>query len=863
VRALVLGFAAGVGWLQTRAELPGALLLLGLCMAGILLCGIALRMAAASKASSSSSPFASHSPFALSSLRSRRIEGLRRSPRPFDTAATRPTQGERGAQGEGKTNFIRSGAAYARPLLRILCGAILGFAWAALFAHHHLAESLPADLEGRDLVVTGVIDSLPYRFDGGQRFNFTVEAAHDASGAPSSLPPRLALGWYDPRDTTDGQGAPKLEPGERWQFTLRLRRPHGNANPDGFDYEVWLLEQNLRATGAVRDGDGNRRLAAFVPGFGTVVERCRGWLRDRIEAALRDKAYAEVIVALVIGDQRGIAQSDWKVFNRTGIGHLVSISGLHITMVAGMVAALMGALWRRSFFTDAQLPLLLPAQKAAVLAGALTAFVYVLLAGFGVPAQRTLYMIGTVAIALWSGRIMGVSQLLCAALFVVLVLDPWAVLWPGFWLSFGAVAMLLYAGVGRAGQRDAPTRIGRLRQRMLGACRTQYAVTVGLVPLTLLLFGQVSLVSPLANAVAIPLVSFVVTPLSLLGSVLPAPLSQWTLLAAHWLVECLARFLGWLSALPPAVWSTPLPAWWMFLLALLGTIWLLAPRGWPARWLGMATWMPLLLHQPGHPERGFEAIAFDIGQGNAVLIETRHHRLLYDTGPVYSPESDAGERVILPYLRARGIAALDAMVVSHSDADHSGGALSVLDELKVDWVTTSLEPDNPVVRASPWHRRCLAGQSWEWEGVRFEMLHPPAGLYADGIWKTNAHSCTLKVSYGAQSLLLPGDIEAPQEALLLATMPEKLQSTVLLAPHHGSGTSSTPEFLDTVAPEVAIFQVGYRNRYRHPKPEVFERYAQRGIRRMRSDRDGAVLLRFDGELWAEAWRGLRKRYWQE
>jgi competence protein ComEC len=801
VRALALGFAAGVGWLQTRAALPDAALLPGLCLFGIVVDVAALRLHVANTA--------------------------------------------------------------WRMTLRLVCGAVLGFAWAALIAHHTLSESLSPELEGRDISVVGVIDSLPYRFDGGQRFNLEVETAHDEAGKPLRLPPRLALGWYAPRDAAGGQGVPRLEPGERWQLMLKLRRPHGNVNPDGFDYEVWLLEQKLRATGAVRDAPDNRRLAAFVPGFGTIVERCRGLLRDRIEAALKDKPYAGVIVALVIGDQRGIGQSDWKVFNRTGIGHLVSISGLHITMVAGLIAALMQALWRRSFFTDAQLPLRLPAQKAAALAGALTAFCYVLLAGFGVPAQRTLYMIATVAMGLWSGRIIGVSQLLCAALLVVLILDPWAVLWPGFWLSFGALAMLLYAGTGRARPAAPPSRLGRIRASMMAAGRAQYVVTAGLVPLTLLLFGQMSLVSPIANAIAIPLISFLVTPLSLLGSVLPAPLSQATLLGAHWLVECLARFLGWLSGLPWAVWATPLPAWWMFLLAFIGTVWLLAPRGWPARWLGIATWMPLLLNQPSHPGRGFDAIAFDIGQGNAVLVETRHHRLLYDTGPVYSPESDAGDRVILPYLRARGIQALDAIVVSHSDADHSGGALSLLDELQVDLVTTSLEPDNPIVRASPSHRRCVAGQAWEWDGVRFEMLHPPAGLYADGIWKPNAHSCTLKISYGGQALLLPGDIEAPQEALLLLTSPKELKSTVLLAPHHGSGTSSTPAFLDAVAPQAAIFQVGYRNRYRHPKPEVFARYAQRGIHRLRSDSDGAVLLRFDDELEIRAWRSVRRRYWQE
>jgi competence protein ComEC len=842
VRGLVLGFASGVALLQTRAQLPGAFCLLGLCLLAACLCLIALRLPAPRR---QSAPFALLVPL---KPRSGGSEGLVAAP---------ATAGEPYA-----CRFL----SFYRLLLRACCGALLGFAWAALFAQHYLAEALPAELESRDLLVTGVIDSLPYRFDGGQRFNFAVEAARDESGARVKLPLRLALGWYDARDGV-GHGAPLLQPGERWQFALKLRRPHGNVNPEGFDYEAWLLEQDLRATGTVRGdanaGGGNKRLAAFVPSFGAIVERCRQRLRDRIEAALPGRPYAAVIVALVIGDQRGIEQSDWKIFNRTGIGHLVSISGLHITMVAGLVAALAQALWRRSFWSDAQLPLRLPARKAAAAAGALTALLYVLLAGFGVPAQRTLYMIATVAVALWSGRILAMSQLLCAALAAVLILDPWAVLWPGFWLSFGAVAMLLYACGGRVGPLAAPSRGGRLRQTLLGACRTQYAVTLGLVPMTLLLFGQVSLVSPLANALAIPLVSFLVTPLSLLGSVLPSPLSDWMLLAAHWLIECLARFLAWLAALPPAVWSAPLPDWWMFLLALAGTIWLLAPPGWPARWLGIATWMPLLLNQPSFPERGFTAIAFDIGQGNALLIETRKHRLLYDTGPVYSPESDAGGRVILPYLHARGIAALDAIVVSHSDADHSGGALSLLDEIQVGWVSTSLEADHPIVRAAPQHRRCLAGQAWEWDGVQFEMLHPPAGLYADGIWPPNAHSCTLKISYRGQSLLLPADIEAPQEALLLATLPERLKSTVLLAPHHGSGTSSTPEFLDAVAPEIAIFQVGYRNRYRHPKPQVEARYAQRGILRLRSDRDGAVLLRFDGRLEMQAWRQARKRYWWE
>ena len=807
MRSLLLGFASGVGLLQARAELPGGVLVAVLLLVAATALG------------------------ALAWRTRRRRLGL----------------------------FTRMASA-----------CIIGFLWAALVAQHYLAEALPPALEGQDLVVTGVIANLPYRFERGLRFNFRVERATLPGGGAVALPSRLALSWYgDPRA---GLAPPDLRPGERWRFSLRLKRPHGNANPGGFDYEAWLLEQKLRATGSVRGlgpDSGNVRLDGFVFSPAAMVERCRGWLRERMAGALAGQRYAGVIIALVIGDQRDIGQADWKVFTRTGIGHLVSISGLHITMVAGLFAALAQALWRRSFFTGAQLPLRLPAQKVAALAGAGAALVYVMLAGFGVPAQRTFYMIAVVAAALWSGRIASVSHVMCAALGVVLLLDPWAVLWPGFWLSFGAVAVILYVSAGRARLRGTAGK--RRMQALADACRTQYAVTVGLVPLTLLLFGQVSLVSPVANAIAIPLVSFAVTPLALAGSVAPAPLSAWLLQAAHWLMAQLAGLLAWLAGFPLAVWSAPMPGWWMFGLAFLGMLWMLAPRGWPARWLGLLLWTPLVLNAPKFPAQGFRVIAFDVGQGNALLVETARHRLLYDTGPAYTPDSDGGSRVILPYLRHRGITALDALVVSHSDADHAGGALSVLEEINIGWLASSLAPDHEIVSRAPRHSRCLAGQNWTWDGVRFEMLHPAPSVYDVTTLKPNGRSCTLKVSAGGVSMLLAGDIEAPQESLLLSAMPERLSSTVLLAPHHGSGTSSTPDFLDAVAPHIVVYQVGYRNRYRHPKAEVAERYAARGARDLRSDRDGAVTLDFASEDGSQAappvgvapYRAARRRYWYD
>jgi competence protein ComEC len=807
MRAALVGFVAGAGWLQTQATLPGFPLLILASVVAILACWSARKY----------------------------------GPHHFEIP------------------------------LSFSAGVTAGFVWAALFAHFHLSEQLPLAMEGRDLTVIGTVDSLPYRFERGTRFNLTLERVVSEGIPADAIPSRLALSWYgDPQAETasPAETGEPVQAGERWQLTVRLRRPHGNANPHGFDYEAWMLEQGLRAAGSVRpapDAHANRRLDDFVPSPKNLVQRARGVLRARILEALPEQRYAGVIVALVIGDQRGIAQSDWTVFNRTGVAHLVSISGLHITMIAGLFAALAQALWRRSFFTRAQLPLLVPAQKVAALAGLAIALLYVSLAGFGVPAQRTLYMLAVVALALWSGKTGSPSHVLCIALGLVVLLDPWAVMWPGFWLSFGAVAIIFYAVAARrpAVQGATPWH-AQCWSALRTATRTQYVITLGLVPLTLLLFSQVSLVGPLANAIAIPMIGFLVTPLALIGSVSPHPAAQWILGWAHQLLQWLADILNRLGDMPGAVWSAPAPSWWIFLFALIGALWLLAPRGWPARWLGLIAWLPLLLHVPLHPRSGeMWVTAFDVGQGTALLIETERHRMLYDTGPAYSPESDAGSRVILPYLRARGIDRLDAMVISHSDNDHSGGAQSVLENLAVDWTSSSLSLDSPIVRAARGHRRCMAGQAWNWDGVEFEVLHPTPLSYESTKWKPNDRSCTLKVSAGKLAILLPGDIGTVQESELVHGAPDKLRAFALLAPHHGSGTSSSPEFLAAVAPSVAIFQVGYRNRYKHPKKEVFERYGELGIRRLRSDQSGAVTLRLGAQTEIEEFRRAHARYWHD
>jgi competence protein ComEC len=357
-------------------------------------------------------------------------------------------------------------------------------------------------------------------------------------------------------------------------------------------------------------------------------------------------------------------------------------------------------------------------------------------------------------------------------------------------------------------------------------------------------------------------VSFIVTPLALAGSLLPAPLSQPVLWSAHFAVECLAGVLEWMAALPLAVWSAPLPPPWLFALALAGTAWMLAPRGWPHRWAGAAAWLPLFALQPTQPGPGrFTVTAFDVGQGMALLVETHGHRLLYDTGPQYAPGQDGGTRVLLPYLRARGIRRLDGLVVTHSDIDHAGGALTLLAALPVGWVASSLGPAHRVVKAAKLHRRCEAGQRWEWDGVAFEMMQPAPASYEEPGLTPNARSCVLRIAARGRAILLAADIEAAQEAQLVASAPDKLQADVLLVPHHGSGTSSTPAFLAAVRPSIGLFQVGYRNRYRHPKRQVYERYGELGIRRLRTDESGAVRFEFGDEIAVSEYRSEHARYW--
>ena len=747
-------------------------------------------------------------------------------------------RGKGGLRGDGRAaRRVQQGA-----WLALACGA--GFHWAAGHATLRTAHYLPSGLEGQDIRLVGVVASLPEPTERGGRFEFDVERVITAG---ATVPPHISLNWYRIDRSGAAIAAPAFHAGERWELTVRLRRPHGTVNPHGFDVELWALEHNLRAVGHVRPDGENRRLTDFVARPGYLVERARESIRERFVAVLGDAPYAPVLMALAIGDQTSVPQSQWKTFWRTGVGHLISISGLHITMVASLAAWLAGWTWRRT-----GLSLHVPARKIAVLAGLMAALIYSLLAGFSVPTQRTLYMIAVAALALWFDRIGSPSRVLALALLVVLLFDPWAILSPGFWLSFGAVAVIFYATTNRAHQEGM----------LAAAVRTQVAVSLGLLPLLLGLFQQVSLVSPLANAFAIPVVSFLIVPLTLLGAVLPVDAF---LHLAHWLMSLCAYALDWLAAWPSATWESHAPPVWTIVLSVAGVAWLLAPRGLPSRWVGALWLAPLFLLEPARPAPGeFWMTALDVGQGLAVAVRTQSHALLYDTGPRWSDDADSGSRVVVPYLRGEGIGHLDGVVVSHADSDHSGGAISVLDSVPTGWLLSSLPDDSPILKHSDRRLRCHAGQRWEWDGVAFAVLHPALPVYAEANRKTNDRSCVIKVTSRFGSALLTADIEALSEGEILARDAGSLRSDVLVVPHHGSRTSSTEAFVSAVGPRLSIFTVGYRNTFGHPRPEIVARYESSGSRILRSDRSGAIQVKLDESgIQATEWRESARRYWYD
>jgi len=712
---------------------------------------------------------------------------------------------------------------------------LLGFSWAVLCAALAQAPVLDRNLDGRTIRVEGTVDGTPGQRSGPvYRFIFHVERL-DAGSGWRVFHGKVRLGWYG---EADGPG-----PGERWQLAVRLKRPYGLSNPGGFDYERWLFQQRIHATGYIRPDARNRRLAR---GRLTPLERYRNRLIGAF-ARLSDRPGAGFIKALTVGERGDISAAQWRVLNATGTSHLMAISGLHVSLVAGLVFWVVRGLW--SFST--RLAGRLPATRAAAVAALLAALLYALLAGFGIPARRALVMVSVLMLAILSDRNPSFTQVICLAALGTLVLDPLSVLSAGWWLSFLAVVIIAWLVCGRRGRR------GRGRQRLL----MHLALAVCMAPVLLLFFQQASLLAPLANLLAVPLVGLLVVPLALLGCVLfaidPAA-GVWLLGAAAAVLEHAWPALQWLADSGLAAWSRHQPPLWTLPPALGGLAMLFMPRGLPGRWLGGVLLLPLLLEHPPAPPPGEAWITLlDVGQGLAAVVQTARHTLVYDTGPRFSPDFDTGQAVLIPFLRHQGIERLDTLVVSHGDNDHAGGAASLLAVYPPHAVYSSVPAQLPADGA----RHCRRGQHWRWNGVGFRMLHPDT---ADAPAGNNA-SCVLQIeAANGRRLLLPGDIERAAERHLVDDRREQLSSQVLVAPHHGSATSSSPAFIAAVGPEVVIFPAAWLNRYRFPKRDVIERYRAAGARLFDTGRRGALevkLTRMTQRAVVVSWRDRNRHIW--
>ena len=699
--------------------------------------------------------------------------------------------------------------AWRSPAARFPALFLCGFLWALLRTAPVMLAALPAELAGRDVLLRGEVVGLPEKKAGRVRFIFRADRV--ANSGVNWRGGRVRVNWYG--------AAPNLAAGERWRLNLRLVPPRGFANPGGFDYSKWLFSKGIRATGYVRSSPDNRRISHSSP-FGVTATRLA--IANRLDQILELETQGGIIRALAVGDRGGLGPNHWRVLRNTGTAHLMAISGLHIGLVAGFGFFAARRVWHLSAGVFPGTPAVIP----GAIVGFGLACIYAGLAGFTVPTQRALVMVGVVMAALLLRRRVSPSTALALALGVVIILDPASLLSVGFWLSFSAVAVILGGFQGHFGGYSAWRRMGQV----------QLLVTVGLFPLMWLFFQQQAGVAPLANLVAVPWMGLVVVPLGLVGSALLFPfpvLGKVLVVAAAYATSLLWPFLQWLSDQPLLLTAPISPGPLAVLAALVGVAVLLAPRGIPHRWLGIFWMLPLLFGSPPRPALGsFEFTLLDVGQGLAAVIRTRNHSLVYDTGPRYRFGFDAGQAVIAPYLRSVGVRTVSRVLISHGDNDHAGGLAGLAGSIPIQQLFGPVSL--PEQKALPCHK----GLHWDWDGVHFEALSPETG----GPYAGNNGSCLLRISGAGGSVLLTGDLEAEEERRLVATAVAGLQADVIQVPHHGSDTSSTEEFIHAVSPRVALISAGFRNRFGFPHSVVLARYRRTGARTFNTANSGALTV---------------------
>ncbi len=719
--------------------------------------------------------------------------------------------------------------AYRVPALWPLFWLCLGMSWIGIRTAPPFWVPLPEPLIRQDLQVVGHIAGMPEPRKPGLTFLFHIDQTR-WQGKAVDFQGLVRLRWY--------RNAPALRAGEAYRLTVRLKPPRGFANPGGFDYERWLWQQGIRATGYVRAHLPFQRVDEGPGPY--FVQRWRQQLRDRLHAALGDAVGGGLIRAWVLGDRSGLDTTQREILFRTGTAHLLAISGLHVGILAGALFFALRWLWSRSAFLVQRLA----APRAAALGAFVGALCYSALAGFALPTQRALIMLAVVLAALFWGRVLRASSGLALALLGVLLLDPLALLSQGFWLSFTAVAAVIYG---------LSNRLGTGKRSWF---RTQWLVTLALFPLLLLFFGRASWVAPLVNFLVLPLFSLLLPAvLVATGVFLLFDLATPLQFLSHWIGQGW-EWLSWVSAWPWAAGSLPGQPWWVWCLALFGIFLLLSPAGLPGRWLGVPLCLPLFLLPPSRPSPGTAWFSLlDVGQGLSAVVQTRHHVLVYDTGPGFPSGFNAGAAVLVPFLREQGWNQIDTLILSHRDQDHQGGLRGLLDaDLPIRRTLAGGPLDSEPVPME----NCRAGQRWSWDGVDFQILHPDQPGRSG-----NAGSCVLRVSTRGASLLLPGDVPRSVEKALIASG-KPLAASLLVAGHHGSKTSSSGAFLKAVQPRWMLYSAGAYNRYGFPHEAVCRRMEQLGIRQLNTAHTGSIsfALTPEGLEGPALYRREHPRFWR-
>lgn len=729
-----------------------------------------------------------------------------------------------------------------------LVGLAFGWAWSWLWGYYYVQQQLSEEMVKQDVLVTGQIVSIPQIYPQHVTFNFRVEELQ-FNNQFYSAPQNLRLSWYRNPHTEFAQEIPVLTVGQTWQFIVRLKPPHGFMSPGANDYSQHLFSQHIDAIGYVH----TKHLPVLLSNevcWKDWVNKQREELWVQLQHVLNAQAQSGIIAALAIGERNNITTEEWKILQATGTSHLVAISGLHV----GLVAALVMGLTAKIMCYLGSITARFPARICASVLALVAALIYSALAGFAVPTQRALIMLTLIIYGVMQQRNTSRVYILITAVVIILFYDPLATLSVSFWLSFIAVAAIFYIIQGRQA-REASEKFTRWCEWG----RLQWGISCLLIPITLWYFQQAPLVSPLANAAAIPWVSFIVVPLALSGCIF---LYLWP-----WLGELLLQFatftmqiiwplLQWLATRSYATWEFSIPYFWVYAVLIIAVLILFMPRGLPGKWYGLCALLPLWFLSPARPAAGEVWVdVLDVGQGLAVVIRTQHHTLLFDAGDVLSDRLDAGSAVIVPFLRKAGVNTLDALMISHDDRDHAGGAETLLEKLQVKQVYAGENWRTALTKVSA----CQAGQYWQWDKVEFQVLHPGNQKK----WQDNNASCVLKISSGQHSVLITGDIESPAENYLVKHYPDKLATTILIAGHHGSATSSSKRFIQHTDPQYVVFSAGYLNRFNFPNRKVAARYAERGVISLMTGTHGTIHLAFDAEKVEkpETYLEFYRRYW--